>query len=84
MDRWLIDLSGIVLVMTESKSIQQNSQGVLRITDPAEVQAACDALLTVNGKKLLVVRGGDAGDTAGRVFIMAANHSSTESLWLLT
>lgn len=54
---------------------RKNAQHVLSITDPAEVQAGLDGLLTVNGKKLLVVRGGDASDTAGRVFIMAANQT---------
>jgi hypothetical protein len=57
----------------ETKSLQKNSQGVLSITDPAEVQLGLDGLLKVSGKKLLVVRGGDANDTAGRVFVMAAN-----------
>ena len=59
----------------ESKSIQKNSQGVLSIADPSEVQLAIDGLLSVGGRKLLVVRGGDASDTAGRVFIMAANQT---------
>ena len=57
----------------ESKSIKKNSQGVVSISDPTEVQAACDGLLTINGRKLLVARGGDASETAGRVFIMFAN-----------
>jgi hypothetical protein len=57
----------------EAKSISTNKQGVSSISDPGEVQAACDGLITVNGKKLLVVRGGDATDTAGRIYIMAAN-----------
>jgi hypothetical protein len=59
--------------MTEAKSIQKNSQGVLSIADPSEVQLAIDGLLTINGRKLLLVRGGDATDTAGRIYIMAAN-----------
>jgi hypothetical protein len=59
--------------MIETKTIQQNSQGVRSISDPKEVQLGLDGLLTVDGKKLLVVRGGDASDTAGKVFIMAAN-----------
>lgn len=64
-----------VVQWMESKSIRKNSQGVLSITDPAEVQLGLDGLLSVGGRKLLVVRGGDAGDTAGRVFIMAANQA---------
>ena len=57
----------------ECKSITKNSQGVVSITDPSEVQLGLDGLLTIDGRKLLVVRGGDASDTAGRVFVMAAN-----------
>jgi hypothetical protein len=59
----------------ECKSLQKNGQGVLSITDPGEVQAACDGLLTVGGRKLLVTRGGDTSETAGRVFIMFANRT---------
>src|ERR1700756_1278171 len=57
----------------ECQSLKENAQHVVSITDPAEVQAACDGLLTVAGRKLLVTRGGDANNTAGRVFIMFAN-----------
>jgi hypothetical protein len=57
----------------EAKSISTNKQGVISITDSAEVQAAVDGLLTVGGKKLLVTRGGDANNTAGRAFTMFAN-----------
>jgi hypothetical protein len=63
----------------ESKSLKKNSQGVVSITDHTEVQAGLDGLLTVNGKKLLVVRGGDMYQTVGTVFIMFANQ--TDRTW---
>ena|ERR1700740_2090410 len=59
----------------ECQSLKENSQHVVSITDPAEVQAACDGLLTVGGKKLLVTRGGDISQTVGSVFIMFANQT---------
>jgi hypothetical protein len=59
----------------ESKSLKKNSQGVVAVTDPAEIQAACDGLLTVDGRKLLLVRGGDMYQTVGTVFIMFADQT---------
>jgi hypothetical protein len=61
--------------MTEAKSISTNKQGVTSITDPGEIQLGLDGLLSVGGRKLLVVRGGDTGDTAGRIYVMAANET---------
>jgi hypothetical protein len=59
--------------MLKSKSLKKNKQGVSAITDPKEVQLGLDGLLTVGGRKVLVVRGNDAMAVVGQVYTRFAN-----------
>jgi hypothetical protein len=59
--------------MVKAKSVTKNKQGVIAIVAPSEVKPGLDGLLTVNGRKVLVVRGNDAMAVVGQVYTRFAN-----------
>lgn len=56
------------MIEVEAKSLTTNKHNIASITDPIEVQAGLDGLLTINGVRVLVSRGNSVTRTVGYVY----------------
>lgn len=56
-------------------TLVKNKQGVIAVTDREQVEAAKRGELTVDGRKLLILRGGDTSQTVAEVYLAFCNHT---------
>jgi hypothetical protein len=56
------------MIEIEAKSVNTNKFGIVSVSDREEVKAGLEGILTVNGKRALVVRGNKPGVIVGQVY----------------